>query len=43
MNKYLVGGGDSPIPRAEFPTGVENMGGSSKFDGGDLSQNMGGA
>ena len=27
-----------------FPTGVANMGGgSSKFDGGGLSQNMGGA
>ena len=26
-----------------FATGVENMGGSSKFDGGNLSQYMGGA
>ena len=41
MNKYLVGGGDSPIPRAEFPTGVENMGGSSKFDGGGLKSKHG--
>ena len=28
---------------AGFPAGVENMGGSSKFDGGYLSQYVGGA
>ena len=32
-------------PKAGFPKGVANMGGSSKFDAGEggLSQNMGGA
>ena len=36
-----------PLPpftaNPEFPTGVQNMGGSSKFDGEGLSQYMGGA